>query len=100
MPKFRSRILRRWLVPLLARPDIRLHLDRFGTFAWGCCDGTLTIGEMGARMAAEFGQEESSAVERLCRFFHPLVREGILLLEEQPPGPHGEKQTNNIRSPI
>ncbi len=80
VPKFTNRWLRSWLVPLLARPDIRVKLDDLGTSFWRLCDGTTPISEIAERMAAEFGAEEVALWDRIARFVVKLEREGLLVL--------------------
>jgi hypothetical protein len=84
VPKFTGRFARRWFVPLLAKPDIRVHLDAVGSFVWAQCDGTVTLREIGARVAARFGGEAEARRQDVVRFVRKLVKEESLSF--QPPG--------------
>ena len=79
VPKFRSRWLRSWLVPLLAKPNFRVKLDDWGTFFWRQCDGTTPICEITGRMAAEFGADEEALWDRIARFVAKLEHEGLVV---------------------
>jgi len=78
VPKFTSRFARRWFVPLLAKPDLRVHLDAVGSFVWGQCDGTATIRAIGERVAARFGGDAETRRLDVIRFVRKLVREESL----------------------
>jgi hypothetical protein len=95
VPKFTSRFARRWFVPLLAKPDLRVHLDAVGSFVWGQCDGTATIREIGERVAARFGGAAPTRRQDVVRFVHKLVKEESLSF--QPPGEPAE--TTRGRAP-
>jgi hypothetical protein len=82
VPKFTSRFARRWFVPLLAKPDLRVHLDAVGSFVWDQCDGTATIREIGARVAARFGGDTDARREDVIRFVRKLVREESLSFQQ------------------
>jgi len=89
VPKFTSRFARRWFVPLLAKPDLRVRLDAVGSFVWGQCDGTATIREIGERVAARFGGDAAARRGDVIRFVRKLVKEESLSL--QPPGEPAER---------
>ena len=89
VPKFTSRFARRWFVPLLAKPDLRVHLDAVGSFVWGQCDGTATIRAIGERVAARFGGDAEARRLDVIRFVRKLVREESLSF--QPPGEPAER---------
>ena len=78
VPKFTSRFARRWFVPLLAKPDLRVHLDAVGSFVWSQCDGTATIRAIGERVAARFGGDADARRLDVIRFLRKLMREESL----------------------
>ncbi len=78
VPKFTSRFARRWLVPLLARPEMRVRLDALGTFVWKQCDGTATLRQIADRVAAQFGGEREAALVGVVKFVRKLAREESL----------------------
>lgn len=89
VPKFTGRFARRWFVPLLAKPDLRVHLDAVGSFVWGQCDGTATIREIAGRVTARFGGDAEARRNDVIRFVRKLVREESLSF--QPPGEPAER---------
>ena len=88
VPKFTSRFARRWFVPLLAKPDLRVHLDAVGSFVWRQCDGTASVRGIGARVAERFGGDPEARRGDVMRFVRKLVREESLGFN--PPGEFAE----------
>jgi hypothetical protein len=84
VPKFTGRFTRRWFVPLLAKPDMRVHLDALGSFVWRQCDGLATVRAIGDRVAEQFGGEREARRLDVVRFVRKLVREESLAFT--PPG--------------
>ncbi len=84
VPRFTSGFARRWLVPLFARPEYRMHLDETGSFVWLSCDGTVSVREVAARLAARTGTAETDALAGTVRFVRRLVHEESLAFH--PPG--------------
>lgn len=80
VPKFKNRWILRWFVPLLAKPNIRVKLDKFGSYLWRRCDGEATVKEIGEGMAAEFGEPLDSLYDRIGKFIQKLARDNFLIL--------------------
>lgn len=80
VPKFRHRLLARWLVPLLARPEFRVRLDAMGSFVWGQCDGHATVLEIAQRAKQRFGGDAAAVEERVAQFVQRLLRERLVTL--------------------
>jgi hypothetical protein len=74
IPKFTGRFTRRWLMPLLARPHVRLRLDELGSFVWRELDGDTTVGGLVARVHGRFGGEPADARARVSSFVRQLAR--------------------------
>jgi hypothetical protein len=91
VPKFTGRFTRRWFVPLLAKPDMRVHLDAVGSFVWRQCDGLATVRAIGDRVAERFGGEREARRLDVVRFVRKLVREESLAFN--PPGGSAEEQS-------
>jgi hypothetical protein len=77
-PKFSSRILVKWLVPLLSKPFFRVRLDEYGSFVWLRCDGQTTVEMIADQAYAEFGESVQPLYERLISFLHKLEREDFV----------------------
>jgi hypothetical protein len=76
VPKFTSPLSRRLLVPLLAKPNIRMHLDAEGSAVWTGCDGRTTLRQLAVRVQERFGGTADEARTRVERFLLSLSREG------------------------
>jgi hypothetical protein len=83
VPKFRSRLLRAWLLPLLAKPNFRVKLDATGTSLWQRCDGSTPVLEIAREMSAQSGTDVNDLLERLGRFLARLEREGFVIVDTQ-----------------
>ncbi len=84
VPRFRSRLLRAWLLPLLGSPDFRFKLDAMGTAFWQRCDGSTTVLEIAEAMAAQSRTDVEEMLERLGRFVARLEHEEFIVMDAQP----------------
>lgn len=80
VPKFQNQWTVRWLIPLLAKPHIRLKLDRYGSYIWNACDGNTTVRDIGQKMGEKFGEEVDSLYERIGLFIRRLDESQSLLI--------------------
>jgi len=80
VPKFRNRLLRRWLLPLMAKPDFRVRLDPYGSLIWQHCDGKTAVSEIGEKLRATFGSSIEPLYERLGQFIARLEREDLVVV--------------------
>jgi hypothetical protein len=80
VPKFKNKYLVRWFVPMLAKPNIKVKLDEFGSFVWNKCDGGTTVEKIGEEMAQRFGEPLGSLYERIGRFVAKLSHDKFLEL--------------------
>jgi len=80
VPKFRNRLLVRWLAPRLRQPELRVHLDEIGSFVWQQCDGEATVAELAERTAQRFGGERDALEKRVAEFIAQLERAGHVSL--------------------
>ena len=81
VPKFTSRLAVRWLVPLLARRDVAVRLDREGSFVWDRCDGGTTVESIAAQLHADLGGDEAAVGERVGRFVVRLAHASLVTLD-------------------
>jgi hypothetical protein len=81
IPKFKSELVRKWFVPMLAKPNIRVKLDTFGSFVWNRCDGQTSVAAIGEEMSASFGEPLETLYERIGKFVAKLAHSKFLLLE-------------------
>ena len=80
VPKFQNQWTVRWLIPLLAKPHIRLKLDRYGSYIWNACDGNTTVRDIGQKMGEKFGEEVDLLYERIGLFIRRLDESQSLLI--------------------
>jgi hypothetical protein len=73
VPRFSGHWTRRFLLPLFARREVRLHLDDLGSYVWRQCDGGTTVGEIAARLHARVGGEPAEATRRVVTFLRRLA---------------------------
>ncbi|MDQ7827297.1 MAG: PqqD family protein [Candidatus Eremiobacteraeota bacterium] len=73
-PRFSNRFVKRLIDPLLRHPDIRISLDRHGSFVWKRCNGRLTVGEIARDYEEAFGPGEEPVVDRVALFMKHLER--------------------------
>ncbi len=80
VPRFTGRWARRLLVPLLARPDIRMHLDELGSAVWRACDGHATVADITAALTAppRLPGDAGETRRRVHLFLRKLEHEGSL----------------------
>jgi hypothetical protein len=71
-PRFKSRILRRWLLPRLKRPFFRVELDDVGSALWLLCDGNRNVKEIARGMRERFAERIEPCYERMGLFFQQL----------------------------
>ncbi len=81
VPKFRNRVLLRYLLPRLAKPNIRVELDGYGSFLWQQCDGAATVFEIAQRMKTKFGDEFDPSYERIGSFVRQMLRNDFIRTE-------------------
>ncbi len=80
LPKFQNQFLVKWLVPRLRYPDVRIKLDKMGSFVWKQCDGNTTVAVIAERMMAEFGDSASAAHDRIRTFLLMLEKSDLVNL--------------------
>lgn len=87
VPKFKSRLATRWLVPMMARPDVSVRLDAEGSFVWDRCDGGTTVAAIAEQLHAKLGGDEAAVGERVGRFVEKLAHASLVTMQLP-----GEKQ--------
>ena len=88
VPRFRARLLARFLLPRLKRPDFRVRLDEIGSHVWDRCDGTATVLDLAASVWQTFGGDRDGIDERVSAFVLGLARDGYVTMldgEQEPP---------------
>jgi hypothetical protein len=83
IPKFRGKILGKYLQPRLSRPYFRLSLDAIGSFFWQQCDGHKDVQEIAKIMQGHFGEKVEPLIDRLNLFILQLDRGKAILLRDR-----------------
>ncbi len=73
-PRFKSRILRRLLVPRLKRPFFKVELDDIGSTLWLLMDGERNVKEIALVMRERFGDRIEPCYDRMGMFLQQLER--------------------------
>lgn len=81
VPKFTNRLVVRWFVPLLARPDVAVRLDAEGSFVWDHCDGGTTVQAIAEQLQAGLGGDGAAVDERVGRFVEKLARASLVTMD-------------------
>lgn len=78
VPRFTGKLAQRVLLPLLARKEIRLHLDELGSAVWKACDGHTTVGRIATELQQRQGGNAGDVRRRVDLFLRNLEREGSI----------------------
>jgi hypothetical protein len=79
-PRFRNRLLVKYLMPRFSRPNFRDTLDGFGSHVWSRIDGSATVREIGASLRESFGDDVEPVYERLGLFCRQLAANKFIRL--------------------
>ncbi len=74
IPKFRDKILGKYLQPIIKKKFFKVKLDTLGSFVWLNCDGQTTVRELAEKLKKQFGDAAEPADERVARFIQQLYR--------------------------
>lgn len=74
IPKFRDRILGKYLQPYLKKKYFLVKLDTLGSFVWQHCDGKSTVNEIVEKFHKNFGDAVEMAEHRVAKFIQHLYR--------------------------
>ena len=89
VPKFENELLKRWIMPHLRHPNVRVKLDTLGSFVWKQCDGNTTVATIADRMEAEFGGSMQGVHDRIRTFLLMLEKSELVhLIHRQTDVPH------------
>ena len=81
IPKFKSEFSKKWILPNLAKPNIKVKLDTFGSFVWQRCNGETSVAVISNEMATKFGEALEPLHERIGLFLSKLARDKFVLFE-------------------
>ncbi len=73
-PKFRHRLLVKYLLPRLKAPYFKITLDRYGSFVWQQCNGSFNVKQIANLFQEKFPEDAAQAEERVAMFLQHLQR--------------------------
>lgn len=73
-PKFKTKMLVKYLLPRLKSPNFKVNLDEFGSFVWKQCNGKNTVEQIGNLLREKFEGDIEPVYDRLAVFIQSLVR--------------------------
>jgi len=73
-PKFKNKLLAKYLLPKLKSPNFKVKLDQFGSFVWNQCDGKNTVAQIGNLLKERFQDNIEPVYDRLAVFIQSLAR--------------------------
>jgi hypothetical protein len=71
-PRFKNRLLRKWLQPRLKNPFLKVKLDEVGSAVWLLCDGQKSVKEIAVPLKEMFEEKIEPCYDRLGMFFQQL----------------------------
>lgn len=74
IPKFRDKVLGKYLQPIIKKKYFKVKLDKYGSFVWTQCDGRTSVSEIAERLRQKYGAEAEPAVDRVAKFIQHLYR--------------------------
>jgi hypothetical protein len=80
IPKFRGKILGKYLQPIINKKFYKVKLDKLGSFVWTNCDGSTTVYEIAERFKQNFGDTVEKADERVAKFIQQMYHSDCLNL--------------------
>lgn len=82
MPKFKNRLAKKYIDPLIKSTDFRIKLDKFGSAVWMKMDGNLKVGNIIDEVSIAFGSEIQQANERVTKFIFQLYEQRLISFNE------------------
>jgi len=79
-PKFKNKILIKYVMHRMKQPNYRVHLDAFGSRVWNLINGEKTVFEIGGALKTEFGESIDPVYERLGLFMNMLAQRKFITL--------------------
>jgi hypothetical protein len=84
IPKFKSKWMRKWLIPGKRSEHFRIHLDEMGSAVWRLIDGQKNTGEICNLLALEDTKEidpEDQIELRVTKFLSRLYRNRFIMFK-------------------
>jgi len=81
MPRFTNRFVKKYIVPNLKTPYVKIKLDTLGSAAWLAIDGQKKVGAIADELTQKF-TTETDIIDRLTKFFSFLYEQRMITFQE------------------
>ena len=71
-PKFKNKLVVKYIASRLKSPNYKVKLDQFGSFVWKQCDGNNTVEQIGNLLKNNFQEDIEPVYDRLAMFIQSL----------------------------
>lgn len=82
VPRFKTELAKKFLMPRGKSPYIRANLDEFGSEVWLLLDGNKKVKQIAEALLAKFGERIEPVNQRLTMFLTQLYRNGFIIFLE------------------
>lgn len=82
VPKFKNKMLIKFLIPKMKSPFIKIKLDEFGSEVWQLIDGSKKVLEISEKLLEKFGDRIQPVNERLTKFLTQLYHYKFINFKE------------------
>jgi hypothetical protein len=82
IPKFKNKLLLKYLIPKNKNPYIKLHLDEIGSSIWLLIDSKIRVSEICNSLKINYGESLIEVEERVTKYFSKLYNEGFITFKE------------------
>ncbi|MEG8947201.1 PqqD family protein [Rosettibacter firmus] len=82
IPKFSSEFAKKYIMPRLKTPFIKLKLDELGSAAWLEIDGNKKVIDIANNLSEKFGNKIQPVEERLTKFLNQLYEQKLITFKE------------------
>lgn len=82
MPKFTSKFAKKYILPKLKTPHIKLKLDELSATTWLAIDGKKTVKEIAKELLQKFSGQAQPVERRLTTFLTLLYEQKLLTFTE------------------
>jgi len=83
IPKFKNRLLVKYLLPRMKSKNFKIRLDEFGSLVWRYLDGSHTVMQIGELLHNEFGEKVEPVYDRLGLFVNMLSHRKFITLRDE-----------------
>lgn len=78
LPKFPSKFGRKFIMPILTKPFLKIELDEIGTYIWNTVDGEKNVYEICEMAKNHFGDKVEPVYERVGKFFSMMKLSSVV----------------------